>query len=188
MVWGERYHHWGHRGAVVEGSGEFVAERVREREGRRDQVEVRAADPRGRDVYPNTVAPGCRDVLDLDPSGDAAHGLHRRPCSSNVLGIPGGYPKRGHGSCGWRWALACMGCPAAARTWRIRHVVPSPVPSGCEDPSAYRAADAERCQLKDAAAIVGMGTFMLATLFGAIALYLVLQSRPEFGIVEEESW
>lgn len=39
-----------------------------------------------------------------------------------------------------------------------------------------------------AAAIVGMGTFMLATLFGAIALYLVLQSRPEFGIVEEESW
>ena len=39
-----------------------------------------------------------------------------------------------------------------------------------------------------AAAIVGMGTFMLATLFGAIALYLVLQSRPEFGIIEEESW
>jgi hypothetical protein len=33
-----------------------------------------------------------------------------------------------------------------------------------------------------------MGTFMLATLFGAIALYLVLQSRPEFGIIEEESW
>ncbi len=39
-----------------------------------------------------------------------------------------------------------------------------------------------------AAAIVGMGTFMLATLFGAIALYLVLQSRSEFGIIEEESW
>ena len=39
-----------------------------------------------------------------------------------------------------------------------------------------------------AAALVGMGPFMLATLFGAIALYLVLQSRPEFGIIEEESW
>jgi DNA-directed RNA polymerase subunit RPC12/RpoP len=39
-----------------------------------------------------------------------------------------------------------------------------------------------------AAAIVGLGQFMLATLFGAIALYLVLQSRSEFGIIEEESW
>jgi len=39
-----------------------------------------------------------------------------------------------------------------------------------------------------AAAIVGMGAFMLSTLFGAIALYLVLQSRSEFGIIEEESW
>ena len=39
-----------------------------------------------------------------------------------------------------------------------------------------------------AAAIVGMGAFLLSTLFGAIALYLVLQSRSEFGIIEEESW
>jgi hypothetical protein len=33
-----------------------------------------------------------------------------------------------------------------------------------------------------------MGPFMLSTLFGAIALYLTLQSRPEFGLVDEESW
>ena len=33
-----------------------------------------------------------------------------------------------------------------------------------------------------------MGAFLLSTLFGAIALYLVLQSRSEFGIIEEESW
>ena len=39
-----------------------------------------------------------------------------------------------------------------------------------------------------ATAIVGMGPFMLSTLFGAIALYLALQSRPEFGLVDEESW
>ena len=39
-----------------------------------------------------------------------------------------------------------------------------------------------------AVAIVGMGAFLLSTLFGAIALYLVLQSRSEFGIIEEESW
>ena len=39
-----------------------------------------------------------------------------------------------------------------------------------------------------AAAIVGRGAFLLSTLFGAIALYLVLQARAEFGIIEEESW
>ena len=40
-----------------------------------------------------------------------------------------------------------------------------------------------------AAAIIGLGTFLLSTLFGAIALYLTFQSKPEFGIdVEDESW
>jgi len=39
------------------------------------------------------------------------------------------------------------------------------------------------------AAIVGLGGLLLATLLGAIALYLTFQSRPEFGIAEQdESW
>ena len=39
------------------------------------------------------------------------------------------------------------------------------------------------------AAIIGLGSFLLSTLFGAIALYLTFQSKPEFGIdVEDESW
>ena len=40
-----------------------------------------------------------------------------------------------------------------------------------------------------AAAIVGLGGLLLSTLLGAIALYLTFQSRPEFGITEQdESW
>jgi hypothetical protein len=40
-----------------------------------------------------------------------------------------------------------------------------------------------------AAAIAGLGIFLLATLLGAMALYLTFQSRPEFGIAEQdESW
>jgi hypothetical protein len=40
-----------------------------------------------------------------------------------------------------------------------------------------------------AAAIVGLGGLLLSTLLGAIALYLTFQSRPEFGIAEQdESW
>ena len=39
------------------------------------------------------------------------------------------------------------------------------------------------------AAIVGLGGLLLSTLLGAIALYLTFQSRPEFGIAEQdESW
>ena len=39
------------------------------------------------------------------------------------------------------------------------------------------------------AAIIGLGSFLLSTLFGAIALYLTFQCKPEFGIdVEDESW
>ncbi len=39
------------------------------------------------------------------------------------------------------------------------------------------------------AAIVGLGGLLLSTLPGAIALYLTFQSRPEFGIAEQdESW
>lgn len=39
------------------------------------------------------------------------------------------------------------------------------------------------------AAIIGLGSFLLSTLFGAIALYLTIQSKPEFGIEEQdESW
>ena len=40
-----------------------------------------------------------------------------------------------------------------------------------------------------AAAIIGLGTFLLSTLFGAIALYLTFQCKPEFGIDDQdESW
>ena len=40
-----------------------------------------------------------------------------------------------------------------------------------------------------AAAIVGLGGLLLSTLLGAIALYLTFQSRPEFGVAEQdESW
>ncbi|MCS5648151.1 MAG: hypothetical protein NZ820_02215 [Dehalococcoidia bacterium] len=40
-----------------------------------------------------------------------------------------------------------------------------------------------------AAAIAGLGIFLLSTLLGAIALYLTFQSRPEFGMAEQdESW
>ena len=39
------------------------------------------------------------------------------------------------------------------------------------------------------AAIIGLGSFLLSTLFGAIALYLTFQCKPEFGIDEQdESW
>ena len=39
------------------------------------------------------------------------------------------------------------------------------------------------------AAIAGLGGLLLSTLLGAIALYLTFQSRPEFGIAEQdESW
>ena len=36
------------------------------------------------------------------------------------------------------------------------------------------------------AAIVGLGGLLLSTLPGAIALYLTFQSRPEFGIAEQD--
>ena len=40
-----------------------------------------------------------------------------------------------------------------------------------------------------AAAIIGLGGLLLSTLFGAIALYLTFQSKPEFGINDQdESW
>ena len=40
-----------------------------------------------------------------------------------------------------------------------------------------------------AAAIVGLGGLLLSTLLGAIALYLTFQSKPEFGISDQdESW
>ena len=39
------------------------------------------------------------------------------------------------------------------------------------------------------AAIIGLGSFLLSTLFGAIALYLTFQCKPEFGIDDQdESW
>ena len=40
-----------------------------------------------------------------------------------------------------------------------------------------------------AAAIVGLGGLLLSTLCGASALYFTFQSKPEFGINEQdESW
>tara|TARA_B100000965_G_scaffold375824_1_gene368559 strand:+ start:670 stop:1215 length:546 start_codon:yes stop_codon:yes gene_type:complete len=40
-----------------------------------------------------------------------------------------------------------------------------------------------------AAAIIGLGSLLLSTLAGAFALYLTFQSKPEFGINEQdESW
>ena len=40
-----------------------------------------------------------------------------------------------------------------------------------------------------AAAIIGLGGLLLSTLLGAIGLYLTFQSKPEFGISEQdESW
>ena len=40
-----------------------------------------------------------------------------------------------------------------------------------------------------AAAILGLGGLLLSTLLGAIALYLTFQSKPEFGISDQdESW
>ena len=40
-----------------------------------------------------------------------------------------------------------------------------------------------------AAAIIGLGGLLLSTLLGALALYLTFQSKPEFGINDQdESW
>ena len=40
-----------------------------------------------------------------------------------------------------------------------------------------------------AAAIIGLGGLILSTLLGALALYLTFQSKPEFGINDQdESW
>ena len=39
------------------------------------------------------------------------------------------------------------------------------------------------------AAIIGLGGLLLSTLLGAFALYLTFQSKPEFGIGDQdESW
>jgi len=39
------------------------------------------------------------------------------------------------------------------------------------------------------AAIIGLGGLLLSTLLGAVALYLTFQSKPEFGISDQdESW